>query len=127
MVKEVAVKLSSSAHEMARAVEDKGVASTVSPSGGEGMRWTQSILNMHRLSGLILVEHVQVGMTEQYSPPGVSTGRIVEGPVPALFTATTDTVYCVDGVSPDIVACLASTLILAVPSSIPPELVAVTV
>ena len=49
MVKEVAVKLSSSAHEMARAVEDKGAANTVSPSGGERMRSTPSILNIHRL------------------------------------------------------------------------------
>ena len=52
---------------------------------------------------------------------------VVEGPVPTLLTAATDTVYCVDGVSPEIVACLAPTSTLAVPSTIPPEFVAVTV
>ena len=46
MVKEVAVKLSSSAHEMVREVEDEGVADTVSPTGGERMRQPQSILNI---------------------------------------------------------------------------------
>ena len=58
--------------------------------------------------------------------PGVSTMRVVTGPVPIPLTAATDTVYCVDGVS-QIVACLASLLTLAVPFTTPSEISAVTV
>ena len=36
--------------------------------------------------------------------PGVLTTTLVAGPVPALLTAVTDTLYRVDEVSPEIVA-----------------------
>ena len=73
-----------------------------------------------------LLKRAKYGMDFNLSP-GVSTGRLVTGPVPTPLTAATDTVYCVDGISPEVVACLASTLTLDVTFTTPSEVSAVTV
>ena len=56
----------------------------------------------------------------------VSMLMFLAGPVPAPLTAATETVYCVDGASPEIVACLAATSTSAVPTVIPWEFVVTT-
>ena len=48
------------------------------------------------------------------------------GPVPAPLTAAIETVYVVDKVSPEIVACLAATSTSEVPTVIPVEFSATT-
>ena len=58
--------------------------------------------------------------------PVVSMLMALIGPVPAPLTAATETVYVVDGVSPEIVACLAATSTSAVPTVIPWEFVVTT-
>ena len=63
----------------------------------------------------------------QNSSPGVIRETVVLGPLPAPLTAATETVYCVDGLSPVIIACLEAMITPAVPSTVPSALVAVTV
>ena len=51
----------------------------------------------------------------------------MNGPTPAPLTAASERVYCVEGVSPEITACLAAALMLAILSAIPSEFLAITV
>ena len=87
MAKAVAVKLSSRFQETVRESVDEESPVAVSPTGEKCSRiW-------HKID---CISH----------SPRVSTSILDAGPVPALLTAATDTVYRVDEVSPEIVATL---------------------